>query len=201
MDKSASEITKEVNGKFNDEFQPLFSKDSEGRLKFRYPCIDCGKERWVQFIRGKPVSQRCYICQGKANRGANHPTWKGGKTHDKAGYIYILLQPDDFFYSMVNKGNYVREHRLVVAKALGRCLQRWEIVHHKGTKYPKGSKEDKADNRYPENLQLISDDRHKQLTILENKIDRLLIGQQELKREIRLLRLQNKILREKMEVL
>ena len=82
-----------------------------------------------------------------------------------------------------------------MAKALGRNLQSWEIVHHRHDKYPAGSKEDKCDNRYPENLQIVSDDRHKQLTILENKIDRLLKGQQdlkeqnqELKAEIRLLR-------------
>ena len=39
-------------------------------------------------------------------------------------------------------------------------------------------------------------DRHKQITILENKIDRLLVGQQELKEEIRLLRVENKRLHE-----
>jgi len=68
------------------------------------------------------------------------------------------------------KTSYVYEHRLVVAKRLGRCLHSWEIVHHKGAKYPKGSRENRSDNRYPENLQLVTDDRHKQITILENKI-------------------------------
>ncbi|MBU1067552.1 hypothetical protein KKE60_07170, partial [Patescibacteria group bacterium] len=64
---------------------------------------------------------------------------------------------------------YVKEHRLVMAKRLGRNLHCWEIVHHKGTKYPIGTIENKQDNRL-ENLQLVSDERHKQITILENRI-------------------------------
>ena len=97
------------------------------------------------------------------------------------------MQSDDFFFSMADKSRYVLEHRLIVAKALGRCLHRWEIVHHLGTKYPKGSKEDKQDNRYPENLQLVTDDRHKQITILENRIGILEVKVEDQSKFIKLL--------------
>ncbi len=88
---------------------------------------------------------------------------------------------------MANAQGYVFEHRLVVAKALGRNLHSWEIAHHKHAKYPAGSKEDKADNRYPENLQLVSDDRHTQISILEAKIKRLEAKTEEQAKQIRLL--------------
>lgn len=148
-------------------------------------CVACGKERWVRLVRGKIEYALCIRCGARTRS-----TWRGGRHRKKKGYIQILLQPDNFFYSMADKQGYVLEHRLVVAKALGRCLQPWEIVHHK-----RGFAKD--DNRYPETLQLVSDDRHNQITILENKINKLLEGQRELKQEIRLLRLENKLLRSK----
>ena len=114
----------------------------------------------------------CRCGGGIQYRGEDCHSWKGGRLVTAKGYIYILLQPDDLFYSMAYRG-YVYEHRLVVAKALGRCLLSWEIVHHKHDKYPAGSIEDKQDNRYPENLQLVTDERHNQITILENKIKHL----------------------------
>ena len=136
-------------------------------------CAGCNKERWVQLCYGKPRSLRCISCHNRKGphfTGERSTAWKGGRVKHSQGYILVRLQPDDFFYSMACKSGYVKEHRLVVAKALGRCLHRWEIVHHKHDKYPAGSVEDKQDNRYPENLQLVSDDRHKQLTVLEQRI-------------------------------
>jgi len=80
---------------------------------------------------------------------------------------------------MANKQGYVSEHRLVIAKSLGRLLHRWEIIHHKN--------KIKDDNRY-ENLQLVTDDRHKQITILENRIAKLEKDNHQLRGEIRLIK-------------
>lgn len=112
-------------------------------------CEKCGKERWVVIEKGQPLYRICNSCSKAGMRGENSRNWKGGRTVSKDGYIYIRLQPDDFFYPMAESHGNVFEHRLVVAKALKRCLLPWEIVHHK-----EGYAKD--DNRYPLTLELIS---------------------------------------------
>ena len=135
-------------------------------------CVDCGKERWVHLIDfkqgGRPASPRCLTCamilKGLNHRGAKSSSWKGGRCIDKSGYVLVAIQPDDFFYPMASHGghtNYVREHRLVMAKHLGRNLHSWEIVHHKNGI--------KTDNRI-RNLQLVSEGQHNQITIMEKTI-------------------------------
>jgi len=105
-------------------------------------CPDCGKERWVALRGNEPQRLRCRHCRFK---GSRNPLWKNGRVKASRGYIYIRLNPDDFFYPMINHSGYTLEHRFVMAKHLGRCLQPFENVHHKN-----GIKDD---NRI-ENLEL-----------------------------------------------
>jgi hypothetical protein len=85
--------------------------------------------------KGKPRNLRCGSCTQLAIK-------KNGRIQDEDGYILIYVRPDSPFYPMVrsksNKwGNYVYEHRLIMAQNLGRCLLSMEIVHHKN-----GAKDD-----------------------------------------------------------
>jgi len=140
---------------------------SGGSAKYIWDaCPNCGKKRWVMLrhaithIRELTLCFKCHSTQnGKRHKGshwseeaktkisgAKSHNWKGGKVTTTGGYIRIWLSPDDFFYSMADTSERVLEHRLVVAKALNRCLLPWEIVHHKN-----GIKDD---NRL-ENLELL----------------------------------------------
>lgn len=113
-------------------------KRGNGRHYIWATCIKCGKGRWVKMSHGKPASEFCLPCSHigeKRPRGKESARWKGGRYLDSKGYIQIKLQPDDFFYPMADKNGYVYEHRLVMAKSLGRCLHSWEIVHHKGIRH------------------------------------------------------------------
>lgn len=73
-----------------------------------------------------------------------HGSWKGGRVR-MGDYVGAWVAPDDPLASMRGAAGYVLEHRLVMARSLGRPLTRTETVHHKNGK--------RDDNRR-ENLEL-----------------------------------------------
>jgi hypothetical protein len=76
-------------------------------------------------------------------RGCGNPSWRGGRIVDKTGYV-LLHAPE---HPSANSGGYVREHRLVMEKVLGRYLTSSEVVHHiDGDRM----------NNHPDNLQLFA---------------------------------------------
>lgn len=78
----------------------------------------------------------------KQIKGENHPSWKGGRYVTSEGYVKIRTQE---FPEMRGSHPYIPEHRLVMARCLGRPLTSREQVHHKNG--------NKGDNRI-ENLEL-----------------------------------------------
>jgi hypothetical protein len=140
-------------------------------------CPNCRNNRWVQ-IQSAGKYPKCRKCINKGKVGENNGHWNGGRKVNKGGYIEVLLQPDDPYYPMATKSGYVREHRLAIAKKLGRCLEKWEEVHHKGETFPVQSKQNKSDN-IPENLLLVGAEGHN--TMIEKTLIRLESENKELK--------------------
>jgi hypothetical protein len=62
--------------------------------------------------------------------GNKHHNWNGGASVNKNGYIEILLEKRDKFFKMAMTNGRVLEHRYVMAKHIGRCLESYETVHH-----------------------------------------------------------------------
>lgn len=82
--------------------------------------------------------------RGDKARGESHGSWTGGRVRI-GQYWAVLVSPDDPLFCMAQKTGYVLEHRLVMARLLGRPLSDAETVHH--------IDDDKANNE-PSNLQL-----------------------------------------------
>jgi hypothetical protein len=174
-------------------------------------CSQCRYERWVNncpsyqmkrtglcnscFLKERNQSEEWRLKMSEAHKGHKPGNWKGEKIILKNGYTLVHLEPSDFFRPMADKNGYVMEHRLVYAQHLGRCLQSWEIVHHRNKKRNvKGEK----DNSFI-NLQLTTRGQHSSITQMERKIDKLIQKVDKLQQEVRLTRWENKQLREEVQ--
>jgi hypothetical protein len=93
-------------------------------------------------------------------RGSNNYNWKGGRPISSTGYKIWADKSDPNAY---NKQGHRYEHRIVMARYLGRPLMSNEIVHHVN--------EDKLDNRI-ENLKLMTKGEHNSLHFTKDFLGR-----------------------------
>ncbi|MGE4164080.1 MAG: HNH endonuclease [Vicinamibacterales bacterium] len=106
-----------------------------------------GKELGVsQTVVGGRLRAEGIIPPSTRPTGPDSPRWRGGRHVNNQGYAYVRISRDDPMWCMTQPSNaYVAEHRLAMARALGRPLQSDESVHHING--------DRLDNRL-ENLQV-----------------------------------------------
>lgn len=121
-------------------------------------CPGCGCERWSLLAlynkhEGRVLCSRCVgrstinrnnlqwwnesehrpycSCARCADqRGVNNKMWNGGVTRTRDGYKLVKVYPGDEMHVMADAKWYVLEHRLVMARAIGRPLMKGETVHH-----------------------------------------------------------------------
>lgn len=99
----------------------------------------CNGKRRV--LAARPHQHTAWNKRGEAGKqalrlamtGESNPAWKGGVTYRKRHGNYVSVKyvrcPTEFI-GMARKDGYVMEHRLVMARWVGRTLERVEVVHH-----------------------------------------------------------------------
>lgn len=118
--------------------QPFYGSPSVKR-------VTCSLKCRTEYYRGLGI-----LLEGGL-KGERNPRWKGGRWTNDQGYI-LVLRPDHPF---ADRHGYVREHRLVMEKSIGRYLDPKEVVHHMNHQ--------RGDNRI-ENLKLFPSNGHHKRT-------------------------------------
>ena len=91
--------------------------------------IDVNRGAITRMLRAEGVTIRP---RGAAQQsyGAANPNFKAGRYATSEGYVRVLLDPSDPLICMADRKRYVLEHRLVMARLIGRPLMADESVHH-----------------------------------------------------------------------
>jgi len=146
------------------KFETYKEKSGWTRYRTMVVCIGCGKNfykdkrNFTKAVRRGVFTGKCFACSRK-RFGKDHPNYKGG--YVSRGYRIISV-----------KGRWVREHRYVVERMLGRSLMPYEHVHHvDGNKL----------NNSEENLVLVNNVEHSLITKLTKEMNELRIEVEKMK--------------------
>lgn len=128
---------------------PTCSRECNGVLRGREWATHASKSR----AAWSPAAVLSF--RAKQSGPTNH-FWRGGVTYTKRRGNYppvkIVHCPPEFV-AMARKNGWILEHRLVAARAMGRCLLSTEVVHHVN--------HDATDNRVENLMVFVSNQAHK----------------------------------------
>jgi transcriptional regulator with XRE-family HTH domain len=91
-------------------------------------CVQCGKKYPQYKAHVRHCSRDCSdLTFGEKQQGFANHIWKGGRCSAGMGAFWVKIPG----HPAATKGGYVLEHRYLMEQAIGRFLERHEIVHHR----------------------------------------------------------------------
>ena len=166
-----------------DQLDYLQERDATGALRLYYGgnCEKCGnyfkkRKHGIRILlkRSGFWDVACVECSHRKS-GKYNSNWKGGKHFDR-GRAYVAVPHKDLCEPMMRSNRVVAEHRYVMAHHLGRCLESYEVVHHKN--------HDPLDNRI-ENLELVSYQENSSESLMKVEIKKLKLKVVELENRVK----------------
>lgn len=112
---------KEVTEPMAAEMVRLYTKENwaQEQIAAKFACHQTTVSKTLR-AAGVPSGRNC---------GENHGSWTGGRTLTSLGYV-LVRSDDGKALGVESKSGYSLEHRLAMARALGRPLGETETVHH-----------------------------------------------------------------------
>lgn len=150
-DYALKQALKRAGAELRENPAPLEQKGEIDRIKKMLAKGMSQQKIAITIGRSQPFISRVMrkhgipVLRSAVRKGPDHIFWKGGRYKDSSGYIRAWVAPDDPMVSMALNTGHVMEHRLVMARKLGRPLTRRETIHHK---------DGNRTNNDPANLQL-----------------------------------------------
>lgn len=132
---------------YPNEVERYMAPNGHTRYRIRLTCSECGKVRFVDLRNlSRMKTDLCGRCS-RLQTKISMPT----RTIDKRGYVKLYIPKNHSLATMRDARGQIYEHRIVMARKLGRILNDDEHIHHVN-----GNKTDNSLN----NLRLVDPHEH-----------------------------------------
>jgi hypothetical protein len=119
-------VTEETKKRISNSLKG-FHHSMKTKKKMSESRMGQGNSMWGKHQSDDTINKISQKAKERFKNINNHPRWKGGRRQHRIGGYVSIYSPNHHFKT---KEGYVREHRLVMERYIGRYLKPEEVVHH-----------------------------------------------------------------------